>query len=98
MKIIVEYTGFYKYVDFDVPFYDNYLTDNISKSNILKNKNIVNIEKYITDDLNINDWINISKNENITVDFIEKYINKIQWIYLLRNNGVPESFFREIYI
>jgi hypothetical protein len=98
--IIVNYIGFYKGINFNVPFYEKYM-DKLDWDYLPGNNNIPYrfFKKYLSNEKykdKIN-WYSLSQNTNIPVEFFEKELcdkyYKINWFGLSKNTNIPYTFF-----
>ena len=96
INIIVNYVGFYKDLDFEIPFFEKHL-DKVDWTRLSENSNIpvTFFEKQLKNENKDKvDLYNLSGNSNIPVTFFEKHLenenkNKINWYGLSGNTGIP---------
>jgi len=99
--IITNYVGFYKGINFNIPFFEKHISsceqlgvpNKINWSMLSENTNIpfTFFEKH----LDKVDWFWLSGNPNIPVTFFEKYLDKVDWSYLSGNTNIPFTFFNK---
>src|SRR5277367_1912569 len=85
INIIVNYVGYHKDLNFEIPFYEKHL-DKVNWNGLSGNSNmpITFFEKHLAlwkqrGEHNKVDWSNLSSNINIPVTFFEKYLDKVYW-------------------
>ena len=105
--IITNYVGFYKGINFNIPFFKKHL-DKVYWSMLSENTNIpvTFFEKHISSckQLGVPDkvnWYMLSRNTNIPLTFFEKHISsceqlgvpdKVNWSMLSGNTNIPKHY------
>ena len=101
INIITNYVGFYKGINFNIPFFEENI-DKVDWSSLSGNTDIpfTFFEKHISSCERLGvpdklDWYSLSRNINIPYQFFEKYLDKVNWSCLSKNTNIPVTFFEK---